>query len=326
VPGGPQISVVVPSHDRPLRLLWLLNALEEQTLAADLWEVIVAHDSHPPRTQSLLAEHPLTRRGTLRQIERTPGTGPAPALRNDGWRAARGALVAFTDDDCRPEPGWLSALADASAGAAPSDVLQGSVRSDPREAEVLARVPWARTLNVEPPNWQAATANIAFPRTLLEQLDGFDEQIEGPGGEDTDLWLRAEDAGARLVAVPEACVLHAVHPMTLGQYLRSLVRWADLPAVVARHPRVRRRLTLGLFWKPRHPRLLLAAGGALAARRHPVAAVLVLPWVRAAWPGSGRTPRGVVRALLRLPARAAEDSAEIAAMVRGSARHRTLML
>ena len=318
--------MVVPSHDRPLRLLWLLNALEEQTLDADRWELIVAFDSRPPRTQQLLAEHPLTRRGTLRQIERTPGTGPAPALRNDGWRAARGALVAFTDDDCRPEPGWLSALAEASSGAGSADVLQGSVRSDPREAEVLARVPWARTLNVQPPHWQAATANIAFPRALLEQLDGFDEQIEGPGGEDTDLWLRAEDAGARLVAVPEARVLHAVHPMALGQYLRSLARWADLPAVVARHARVRRRLPLGLFWKPRHPCLLLAFAGALAARRHPVAYLLLLPWARAAWPGSGRTVRGVVRALLRLPARAAEDTAEIAAMMRGSVRHRTLML
>ena len=318
--------MVVPSHDRPLRLLWLLNALEEQTLDADRWELIVAFDSRPPRTQQLLAEHPLTRRGTLRQIERTPGTGPAPALRNDGWRAARGALVAFTDDDCRPEPGWLQALADAASGAAPDDVLQGSVRSDPREAEVLARVPWARTLHVEPPNWQAATANIAFPRALLERLGGFDEQIEGPGGEDTDLWLRAEDAGARLVAVPEARVLHAVHPMALGQYLRSLGRWADLPAVVARHPRVRRRLPFGLFWKPRHPRLLLALAGAFAARRRPACGLLALPWLHAAWPGSGRTPRGVARALLRLPARAAEDSGEIAAMVRGSVRHRTLLL
>lgn len=324
--GEPDISVVVPSHERPLRLLWLLNALEQQTLDPERWEVVVAHDSRPPRTQQLLAEHPLTLRGSLRQIERTPGTGAAPVLRNDGWRAARGALIAFTDDDCRPEPGWLRALVDAAIGAAPDDVLQGSVRSDPREAEVLARVPWARTLNVEPPNWQAATANIVFPRALLERLGGFDEQIKGPGGEDTDLWLRAEDAGARLVAVREACVLHAVHPMAFGQYLRSLVRWADLPAVVARHPRVRRNLTLRLFWKPRHPRLLLAIAGALAARRRPAAYLLLAPWVLAAWPGSGRTPSGVARALLRLPALAAEDSAEIAAMVRGSVRHRSLLL
>jgi glycosyltransferase involved in cell wall biosynthesis len=326
VASGLHISVVVPSHDRPLRLLWLLNALEDQTLDPERWEVVVAYDSKPPITQRLLAEHPLTRRGTLRQIERAPGTGPAPALRNDGWRHARGTLVAFTDDDCRPDPGWLGALA-AAARSAPQDVLQGSVRSDPHEAEVLARVPWARTLNVEPPIWHAATANIAFPRALLERLHGFAEEIRGPGGEDTDLWARAEDAGARLVAVPEARVYHAVHPMTLGQYLRSLHRWADIPAVVKRHPRMRRRLPYGgLFWKKRHAHLLLTAAGAIAARRNPLWWALALPWARSAWPGSGRTPRGVARAVAALPARAAEDVGEIAAMVSGSVRHRTFFL
>jgi GT2 family glycosyltransferase len=326
VPGGPEISVVIPSHDRPLRLLWLLNALEDQTLDPARYEVVVAHDSRPPRTQQMLAEHPLAKRGTLRVIQRTPGTGPAPALRNDGWRAARGALVAFTDDDCRPQPEWLEALAAAAVGAPAGAVLQGAVRSDPREAEVLARVPWARTLHVEPPLWHAATANIAFPRALLERLDGFDEAIRGPGGEDTDLWARAEDGGAQLVAVPEALVYHAVHPMTLGQYLRSLHRWADIPAVVKRHPRLRRNQPLGIFWKQRHGWLLLGAAGALATRRSRAGALLALPWMHAAWPGSGRTPRGVARALLRLPGRAAEDVAEIAAMVRGSVRHRTFLL
>ncbi len=55
----PEISVVVASHDRPYRLRWLLNALEEQTLDRDRWEVIVAHDSRGPETEALLREHPL---------------------------------------------------------------------------------------------------------------------------------------------------------------------------------------------------------------------------------------------------------------------------
>ena len=322
----PEISVVVPSHERPLRLLWLLNALEAQALDPSRWEVVVASDSRPPATHRIIAEHPLAARGTLRAVFREPGTG-APAIhRNSGWHAARGELIAFTDDDCRPEPGWLAALA-AAASRAPADVLQGSVRPDPNEAEVLARVPWARSVVVDPPNWHAPTANIAFPRALLERLDGFEETIRA-GGEDTDLWARAEEAGARLVAVPEARVRHAVHPMAFTQYLRSQTRWTDLPAVVKRHPRLRRRLPLGLFWKERHAQLLLAATGAglVAARRRNVYGLLALPWARAAWPGSGRTPQGAVRALARLPAHAAVDVAEISAMIRGSVRHRTLFL
>ena len=34
--------------------------------------------------------------------------GPA-AARNAGWRAAHGPIIAFTDDDCIPDPGWLKA-------------------------------------------------------------------------------------------------------------------------------------------------------------------------------------------------------------------------
>jgi len=55
----PEIAVVVPSHDRALRLRWLLNALEEQTLPRERWELIVAHDSSTPETAALLAAHPV---------------------------------------------------------------------------------------------------------------------------------------------------------------------------------------------------------------------------------------------------------------------------
>ena len=72
---GPRISVVVPSHDRPLRLRWLLNALQEQTLDRALWEVVVGHDSAGPETAELLRTHPLAQVPVLR-----PG-GPRPRPR-----------------------------------------------------------------------------------------------------------------------------------------------------------------------------------------------------------------------------------------------------
>src|SRR4051795_3420857 len=84
--GTPEVSVVVASHDRPVRLRWLLNALEEQTLAPGRWEVIVAHDSGAD-TETLLRSHPLARAGGLRHLRLAPGTGPA-AKRNAAWRAA----------------------------------------------------------------------------------------------------------------------------------------------------------------------------------------------------------------------------------------------
>src|SRR3954463_4274307 len=104
---APEISVVVPSHERPLRLRWLLNALEEQTLDRDRWELVVVHDSRGDETERLLDEHPLHAAGVLRHRRLEAGTGSPSRQRNVGWRMARAPLIAFTDDDCRPEPEWL---------------------------------------------------------------------------------------------------------------------------------------------------------------------------------------------------------------------------
>src|SRR5215216_532753 len=98
----PEVSVVVPSHNRALRLLWLLNALEEQTLPRERWEVVVVHDSTDD-TDRILREHPLAQAGVLRHLTLEPGTGTASRQRNAGWRTARADTIAFTDDDTRPE-------------------------------------------------------------------------------------------------------------------------------------------------------------------------------------------------------------------------------
>src|SRR5215204_4358933 len=97
----PEISLVVASHARPLRLRWLLNALEEQTLDRSRWELIVVHDNpDADATEDLLRTHPLAQ-SVLRHHRLPVGTGSPARQRNVGWRDARAPVVAFTDDDCR---------------------------------------------------------------------------------------------------------------------------------------------------------------------------------------------------------------------------------
>jgi glycosyltransferase involved in cell wall biosynthesis len=170
--GGPEIAVVVPSHDRPLRLRWLLNALEEQTLPRDRFEVVVVHDSSGPETEELLRTHPLAAEGVLRHRAFAPGPGPAHK-RNAGWRMARAPLVAFTDDDCRPPPEWLE-RALAGARRHPGAIVQGTTRPDPDEEELVLAAAHARTQRIDPPSPWAETCNIVYPRDVLEAVGGFD--------------------------------------------------------------------------------------------------------------------------------------------------------
>src|SRR5436190_22887462 len=116
------VGVVVASHGRHLRLRWLLNALEEQTLERGHWELVVVHDYDHATAERVIERHPLSAAGTLRAISIPAGTGSPARQRNLGWRAAAGELIAFTDDDCRPEPQWPESLV-APARQAPGGIV-----------------------------------------------------------------------------------------------------------------------------------------------------------------------------------------------------------
>lgn len=324
VPEAAEVTVVVPSHDRPVRLRWLLNALEDQTLRRDRWEVVVVHDSGES-TELLLREHPLAADGTLRHIRLEPGTGAPARQRNAGWRAARTPLVAFTDDDCRPTPGWLEKLV-GEARRSPGSVVQGATKPDPYEVEIMHWAPRPRSMDVDPPNLHAQTCNILYPRDVLERIGGFDESFPFPAGEDVDLAMRARKAGAGYVAASTALVHHAVDTFSLLQAVRFNRRWESLALLVKRHPEYRAAFEHPLFWKRRHAFLFPAVAGALLHRREPLAALLAAPWVLYALPHRGSHPMGRVRAAGELLGRAVVDASEISVLVRGSIRHRTLLL
>ena len=317
--SGPRIAVAVASHARPLRLRWLLEALAEQTLPRSDWELVVAHDGGPEtETARLVREHPSVDRHVTFDGDR----GPAE-LRNAAWRATSAPYVAFTDDDCRPPAGWLAA---ALAAAREDAIVQGATRPDPDEA-LLLRAPHPRTVLIDPPTPSAQTCNIVYPRAVLEALGGFDaDGLPLCAGEDTDLAWRARALGVPLVGAPEVVTYHCVETMGLWPRARFAWRWRQLPALVRRHPGLRREMPHRYFWKQRHPRLLLALAGLAAARRAPAAALLALPWARAALPSYGPGPRGRLRAVAELPGQAVVDTAEVAALAVGSARHRTLFL
>jgi len=324
----PAITVVVPSHDRPLRLRWLLNALAEQGLDRSQWEVVVAHDSAGEETERLLREHPLAAAGVLRHLTFAPGSAGPAEKRNAAWRAARAPLVAFTDDDCRPPADWVGAAL-AAATAHPGAIVQGRTTVDPDELAVKLHAPYARSQEVDPPVEWAQTCNIVYPRAVLEAAGGFDAALPLAAGEDTDLALRARKAGAPYVGAPDVLTHHAVEDATLLARVKEVWRWQHLAYVPKHHPEVRAHLAGGgWFWKPAHARApFLLAGLSLAARGRPLlGAAVAAPWAATSLPAYGGSLRGRLRALSELPSHAVIDLAEVAALARGSVRHRCLLL
>lgn len=307
--------MVVASVGRDTRLAFLLEALETQTLDRDRYEVIVVRGRAPGDPES-----PVETSGAT-VID--SGFGGPGELRNRGIANARAPLVAFTDDDCRPAPDWLERIVEAAARERGDFILQGRTEPDPDEVRRLHGFVRSQSI-VGPSDWYQA-CNIAYPRELLERLGAFDVRFDG-GGEDADLGLRAVEAGARPVYVDAALVWHAVHSRHLWEAVRDQGRWHTIPLVIARHGEQRRALELGVFWRAGHPRVLLAAAGLAAARRHPVLAVAAAtPYVRHHLRAYDRGPRGLLRAAVDLPGRALVDLAGVAATVRASRRHGALV-
>ena len=188
---APEIAVVVASHDRPLRLRWLLEALADQTLARDRFEVVVAHDSSGPETDAAPAQTTRSPRdGALRHVAlRAPGSSPRGAKRNAAWRAARAPIVAFTDDDCRPPARVARQRRCAPRERAPRRRSSRAPRvPDPDEQPPALRAVHAQRSDIDAarrPGPRPATSSTRAP--LLERLGGFDEAPPLAAGEDTAL-------------------------------------------------------------------------------------------------------------------------------------------
>lgn len=130
---SPLVSVVIPTRDRPDSLACCLEALAAQTMPTGSFEVIVVDDGS---LQPLVIDASRwAGRYPLVSIHQR-NTGPAGA-RSRGVVAARGELLAFTDDDCLPTPQWLEMLVatlrkhpEALVGGATINGLQADVYAE----------------------------------------------------------------------------------------------------------------------------------------------------------------------------------------------------
>jgi GT2 family glycosyltransferase len=309
----PALSVVIATRDRPERLARQLASLRAQT--TDRFEVIVVDDGSGPAVGELLAGEKKLPGLDLHVVRReTPG-GPG-AGRNSGWRLARAPLVAFTDDDCEVAPGWVEAYL-AAAAEHPGSFLQGKVL--PLPAEEPSYGPFSHTIRIEELTRGFETANILYPKALLEQLGGFDEIVFTRSGEDTDLAWRAMATGAEPVFVEDALAYHAVIALGPRGHLQRAARWHEAPLVYRRHPGLRRTLVHRLFWSREHAWAFRALLALLLPRK--------LWWIRW-WLAAPYVVHLTARRSgpLLAPYLILHDATEIATLARGSIKHRTLVL
>lgn len=320
----PDASIVVATHNRARRLSDLIEAVRAQSHPRERFELVVVDDGSSDETAAVL-DGAVAGGGLELRVIRLAGSAGRATAREHGWRAARGALIAFTDDDCVPDSDWLAAGIEACR-AHPGAIVQG--RTEPIGEELESISPWrlafTRTIRVAELDPGFATCNVFYPRDLLERVGGFDVERYGRvhGGEDSDLAWRAIAAGARGTFAPEAIVRHAVNWLGPVGKLRLAAGW-EL-RVYADHPGLRRaHFTRGLFWKHSHYLLVRAlAAFALPRRVRFLGPWLVAPYARHLLARGRIEGGGPVLA----PYYMLHDLVELVTVARAGLRHRTPML
>ena len=240
----PTLSVVIPTRGRPERLAVSLAALSRQSVPP--LEIIVVDDGSPDAAAvaAVVAEA-----GAGAQLVRQSGAGVA-AARNAGVRVARGACVAFTDDDCEAAPDWVEQLtgaisngADAVGGqminACPENPFDSALQVIQDFLSVAGSTSSGRAT-------YAPGANLACKTELLIALP-FDERYRG-AGEERDWCLQLTERGYVLVSEPAAIVYHR-QELDFRSFWRKNVHYGRGTYTFRREARKTRSLERPAFYR-----------------------------------------------------------------------------
>ena len=161
------------------------------------------------------------------RLIRQENAGPA-AARNTAAHCATAEYLAFTDDDCLPEPGWLRAL--AGVWAEHPDCMVGglTVNGAPNlcsaTSQLIVDVVY-RHYNADPANAQfIASNNMALSTRAFREIGGFDPVFRT--AEDRDLCDRWRHRGNRIICIPDA-VVHHIRPMNAVAFCRQHFRYGQ---------------------------------------------------------------------------------------------------
>lgn len=184
------VSVIIPTHNRPHLLLLALQSIEEQTEKPD--EVMVVMDGEDRETERFLNEY--NSEHFTFQYMKIPESKGACFARNLGADNAAGDILMFLDDDDTWEPGKISSQlqqfqSDQQVGLVYSGKL---VVYNTNRNKVIRKIPATVEGNLYPKifedNYIGTTSSVAVKKEIFQDAGGFDNNL--PAMQDYDLWIR----------------------------------------------------------------------------------------------------------------------------------------
>jgi glycosyltransferase involved in cell wall biosynthesis len=240
---APQLSVVIPTHQRRESLRRVLESLANQTFEPTAYEVVVAVDGSTDGTLEMLEEFPPPLQ--LRWVS-PPGRGRAGAC-NAAVAAARGEVTVILDDDMRCVPEFVERHRDdhppgsrrCVLGAVPVELEEGSPHAARYVKEKfdlhLSRLPDPAHLAL-PRSFY--TGNASLRTEVMREVGGFDDSFGIYGNEDVELALRLRGAEVELGFDPAALAYQSYDKDLTGLQADTLAKGRTTVQLARRHPEV----------------------------------------------------------------------------------------
>ena len=207
------VSVVISTYNRCAQLPRALDALCAQRGDVD-YEIIVVDNNSTDRTREVI-ESKLNGCPRLRYLFE-PKQG-LPHARNAGTLAARGSIIAFTDDDVEVGPEWVATIRDIFDEHPDVDMIGGRVRpnwpaSVPSWVTPKQLGPFALGERGDAPVRVSAEnaapclvgANFAFRREVFDRVGLFDPEYTK--SQDREIQLRLWRAGGTGLYAPQLAI------------------------------------------------------------------------------------------------------------------------
>jgi glycosyltransferase involved in cell wall biosynthesis len=239
----PRLTIQLCTYNRAHLLERVLEALFDQTVPDDAYEVVLVNDGSPDDTSAVIERVRPLARCVFTVIEQS-NAGLAKA-RNAGIARSRGERICFIDDDVLPTPVFAAE----------------HLRSDDRHGDVIVRGAVINTESFDdlpPPVWSPAnysgnyfwTSNVSLRRARLDRAGGrFDDSFTEYGWEDIELGMRLRALGTRGVFNRFAVAFHH-KPRAAGANVAGMLRQVRAQARTAvqlrrKHPHWRVDLATG---------------------------------------------------------------------------------
>jgi glycosyltransferase involved in cell wall biosynthesis len=208
------ISVVIPTYGRPEALVRCLRALERQEVPAREVVVVCRRDDEPTREALARFESLLPLKVEVVEEHRQS------VAMNTGVAAATSPIVAMTDDDAAPRPGWIAGLealhAEVTVGAAGGrDLVHTPTGTIDGQADQVGIVTWYGRCVGNHHLGSGAVRDVDFLKgvnlSVRRDLWHLDERLQGTDIQthwEMDVSLGVRRRGLRVIYDPALVVDH----------------------------------------------------------------------------------------------------------------------